>query len=265
MGLLSLPFAGLLSVFFKFIEVAQELIMILYWKDNLPLNLKNMLDFLKNYELSFLFPFMFQHKDQNQVTDDNFGQNSLSSLFLDNAFTLILISFVAPWLLLVLFMTLKKCFHLDKIKKIESLIQSIEEFLKYNLIFLLFQNSIQEMSLFFALQLRYFSFSNGIQIISSLLCLFFLIVNFLMIIWLIKITKLIISNNCYCIPKEYQSLFQNIDVTKKYTLYYPIAKALKKFFLSFFVVFLYDQLAALSLCIIFLSIVMYLFIRIVEI
>jgi len=57
MGLVSLPFAGLLSVFFKFIEVAQELILILYFNIELPLNLKNMLDFLKNYELSFLLPF----------------------------------------------------------------------------------------------------------------------------------------------------------------------------------------------------------------
>ena len=264
LGLLSLPFAGLLSVFFKFIEIAQELIMILYLKNNLPLNLKGMLDFLKNYELTFLLPFMFQHKNENQANDDKFGQNQLSSLFLDNASTLILVSFVMPWLFLILFWSINKLFHLERFQKIAALIESIKDFFKFNLIFLLFQNSNQEISLFFALQLRYFSFSNEIQILSCLLCLFFLIGNFSMIFWWIKITKLIISNNCLSIPKEYQSIFQNIDVTKKFTLYYPIAKFIKKFFLSFFVVFLYSNVTALAICLIFLSMIMYTFIRIIE-
>ena len=223
-----------------------------------------MLDFLKDFELSFLFPFMFTHKSENQVTDDKFGQNQLSSLFLDNASTLILLSFVMPWLFLILFWSIKKLFPLERFNKVATRIESTEYFFKYNLVFLLFQNSTQEMSLFFALQLRYLSFSNEIQIISCLLCLFFLIGNIFMIFWLIKITKLIISDNCLSIPKEYHSIFQNIDITKKYALYYPIARLIKKFFLSFFVVFLYSNVTALALCLIFLSIIMYIFIRIIE-
>ena len=264
MGLVSLPFTGLLSVFFKFIEVAQELIILLYLNANLPLNLGNMLEYLKDYELSFLLPFIFKHENENQVKSEKFGQNDLSSLFLDNAFALILISFVMPWFFLSLCLGIKKLFHLDKFKKIAKFIQSTEDFFKYNVIFLLFQNSTQEMSLFFALQLRYFSFSTNIQILSMVLCLLFLILNFYMIFWLIRITKLIILDKCYSIPKEYGSIFENLDINKKYALYYPIVKATKKIFLSFFVVFLYSHPATLLLCLIFLSICMYLFMRIVE-
>ena len=238
--------------------------MLLYLKDNKPLNLEKMLEVLKNYQISFLFPFIFHHKDENQVKDENFGQNNLSSSFLDNAFPLVLITFVMPWVLLMLLWGIKKLFRLEKITRIGKLVESIETFLKYNLIFLLFQNSTQEMSLFFALQLGYFSFSSEIQIVSNFLCLFFLIVNFLMIFWLVKVIKAIISDNCYEIPNEYKSLFQNIDITKKHALYYCVVCAIKKFFLSFFIVLLYSHSEILAICLIILSIAMYLFTRIIQ-
>ena len=46
------------------------------------MNLKNMLDFLKNYQLSFLLPFLFQHESDNQVISERFGQNPWSFLIL---------------------------------------------------------------------------------------------------------------------------------------------------------------------------------------
>ena len=141
---------------------------------------------------------------------------------------------------------------------------SLGVFIKYNFVFLLFQNTIQEMSLFFALQLRYISFSSDVEIISSILCILFLIWNIIMILWLRKITDQIIVNKCFDVPKEYQFIFENLDLTRKHTLYFPIIKICKKFLLSFCVVFLYYEVAALALCLIFLSFSMYLFIRIIE-
>ena len=264
LGLVSIPFAGLLSVFFKFIEVAQEIIMILYLRNNLPLNLKNMLDFLKNYQLSFLIPFLFQHKSGNQVSEEKFGQNKLSSLFLDNSSTVILVAFVMPWFCLLLFLGAQKYLICDRFKTFLQRIESIGVFLKYNLIFLLFQNTTQEMTLFLALQLKFMSFSSDFEIMSSLLCVLFLICDILMIFWLRKITYQIILNKCFDLPKEYQSIFQNLNLAKKHALYFPMVIFFKKFCLSFFVVFLYYNVEVLALCLILLSISMYLFIRIVE-
>ena len=105
--------------------------MLLYLKDNKPLNLEKMLEVLKNYQISFLFPFIFHHKDENQVKDENFGQNNLSSSFLDNAFPLVLITFVMPWVLLMLLWGIKKLFRLEKITRIGKLVESIETFLKF--------------------------------------------------------------------------------------------------------------------------------------
>ena len=125
--------------------------------------MKNMLDFLKNYQLSFLLPFLL-----HQVISEKFGQNKLSSLFLDNSLTVILVTFVMPWSFLVLFEWAKKCFIRERFKKYQHIIESIGYFIKYNLIFLLFQNTTQEMSLFFDM-----SFSSDVEIISGILCVFY--------------------------------------------------------------------------------------------
>ena len=85
-----------------------------------------------------------------------------------------------------------------------------------------------------------------------------------MIFWLSRIKNQIILDKFHEIPKEYQSIFQNLDVTRKHTFDFPMIKAFKKFYLSFSVVFLYYNVAALALCLVFLSISMLFYIRIVE-
>ena len=51
---------------------------------------------------------------------------------------------------------------------------------------------MQEMSLFFALQLRYMSISSSVEIISSLICILFMVYDILMLFWLRRITNQII-------------------------------------------------------------------------
>ena len=266
-GLLTLPICGLLSIFFKFIEIAQELIMLLYIKSNLPLNFENTLDFLKNYELSYLLPKFFQFSNKTiEILDDKFGYNDISTLFLENAFTLLLISIIIPWILIILVTFLKKCCMKWKLKypRIHSYFNSFRIYVKYNLMFLLFQNSTQELSMFLALDLKYFSFSETVKIISSVFCLIFLIGNFLMIFWMKNIISKINANPYSEIPEKYISLFDCLDLEKQHSLYFPLIKLIKKFLLSFFIVFLYDYILALFISLCILTILMYLYIRIVE-
>lgn len=267
-ALISLPFATLLGTFFKFIEVAQELIMILYINNNLPLNMKNMLVFLKTFEMSYLLPGIFNNPNENQVNSESFGQNKLSSLFIDNSFTLIIVSCILPWFFFFITCFLEKypcrIEKLEKNEKYKMFLKYMNNFFKYNLIFLLFQNSTQEMSLFIALQLNYISFSNTIRAISSTLCIIILVMNFLMIYWTKKITNRVLINPYSPVPAEYSAIFQNLNLAKKAAAYYPMIKFLRKFILSFLIVFLYDRVQILFIGLAFLTIFMYFYIRMVQ-
>lgn len=265
-GLVSLPFASLLGIFFKFIEVAQELIMILYLKNDLPLNLKNMLDFLKNYELSYLLPSFFENSNDNQLKTGRFAQNNLSSLFLDNAFTLVMISIIIPWFLLLILMIIKKNFDFfpSIFKKLRQPLDKFENLLKFNLILSFFCNSTQEISLFIALQLNFISFNNSVTIISFLFCILIFLIHFLVLFWLFKITKQILSKEKAAIPKEYEAVFEDLCIERKTALVFPIVKMFRKFLLSFLIVFLYSYLSILVILLCILTVTMYLYIRIVQ-
>ena len=228
-----------------------------------------MLEFLKNYELSFLLPKIFRNYAENKTADDKFGQNNLSSLFLDNATSLILASFLIPWII-VLFIKIFKHFCLQKIKKRKNFFEAIEKFVMYNLIFLLFQNSMQEISLFIALQLKFLSVSNTYNIFSSLFCFLYLGINIVIILWLRKIIINIcsIKNSRFLLFdskfKSYELIFNDLNIENDYTLYYPLIKMIKKYFLSFFIVFLYEEIIALIISLSFLTLSMYLIITIIE-
>jgi len=199
-GLFSLVFTTLLGVFFHAIEVAQQLLLILFLKDNLPLNLQQMLDYLKNYEVSFLFPKIFQHSVENEDPTSKFSQNDISPLFLDNAFFLIIISFCVPWILVILMLILRKFARFfDRHKKCKRLLTIFDSLTIFNLFFMLFQNSTQEISLFTVLQLKNIQLSNTFNILSFVFCIVYSLVNLLMIFWLYKLIKQIISSekkNC---------------------------------------------------------------------
>ena len=169
-----------------------------------------------------------------------------------------------PWSFIILLFGARKCFNLDKFVRFKLFLEKMGYLIKYNLIFVFFMNANQEMTLFFALQLRYISMSNGVQIISTLFCFLFAIFNIVIIVWIYIITRNLIANKGFDIPKEYQSIYQNLDLTKNYALYFPIAKAIKKLCFSIFVVCLYDQFTALIISLTSLSVIMYLLIRIIE-
>ena len=127
--------------------------------------------------------------------------------------------------------------------------------------FLIFQNCTQEISLYIALQLKNFSFSGKVNIISYILCIVCMIGNLIMIFWM---TNIINDMKSSSIPQKYEILFNCLDLEKAYSSYFPLIKMIKKFLLSFCMVFLYDHILILIICLCLLNILMYLYIRIVE-
>ena len=237
---------------------------------NLPLNIKDILDYLKFYEITYLLPndLQFLHSSSINKTyvERKIAENYDSSFFLDNSFNLILISFVLPWILIVLLYIIQRyCSDwINKRIRIKYILNSFWMFTKYNMVFLLYNNNVQELSLFSALELKVFSFSDIYTIFSNISCLVFMIGNIIMIIWIKKIIKNINNNPYSPIPTEYQSIFTNLNLENKYSIYFPLLIILRKFILSFLIVFLYDNLFVLLICLMILTIIMYLIIRIVE-
>ena len=225
-----------------------------------------MLDFLKNYELSYLLPKSFWKSINSEAnTDSKFHLNNISTLFLDNAAMLMLISFVLPCGMVVILSLLRKCHFLSrKFAKIEKIFEHLDGLFIYNLLFLLFQNSTQEISFFIAFQMKNVDFSTTYSTFSFLVCLAYLLINIVMIIWMRNIIILINENERKVIPKEYECIFQNLNKEKKSAFYYPLVKSLRKFFLSFLIVFLYNDILAVSICLCVLCLIMYFYTRIFE-
>ena len=120
--------------------------------------------------------------------------------------------------------------------------------------FLIFQNCTQEISLYIALQLKNFSFSGKVNIISYILCIVCMIGNLIMIFWM---TNIINDMKSSSIPQKYEILFNCLDLEKAYSSYFPLIKMIKKFLLSFCMVFLYDHILILIICLCLLNILMY--------
>ena len=270
LALLSIAFPQMFILLFKCIEVAQELIMILYINTKLPLNFKNILDTLKLFPISYHLPdyLQYSHSASNdkKYVEKKFAENYDSSFFLDNSFNLIMISFILPWILILLIYIIQRfCSNwINKLIRIKSFLSSFWIFTKYNMVFLLYNNSLQELSLFSALELKTLSFSDTFVILSNIFCLVFLIGNFIMIIWMKKIIRNIIDNPYSPIQMEYESIFSNLNIENKYSIYFPLIIVIRKFILSFLIVFLYDNLFALLICLMILTIIIYLIIRINE-
>ena len=209
--------------------------MILYMKNNLPLNLKDILEFFKNYEMSYILPRAGKHPEENEVSNHKFGENSLSSLFFDNALSILLMYIFTPFLAgLLIKLALKKYSDfINNHNKLKSFFAFADPYINYNMRFIFFQNSSQEISLFIALKLKYLSFSNGITVCNSLFCLFYLMANFYMIIWFIKVIKEIIADKYVPIPERYPSIFAGLNLENNYCFYFPIVRIWKKFLLSF--------------------------------
>ena len=194
-GITCLPFVNVMGVFFRFIEITQELTLMLYLNMDLPLNFKYMLSFLKYYQLSFLLPFFLlpsgdsynkrelSDKYDALYPDEMFLYNNVSSSFIINASSLLFVSHIIPMMLIGFIKLTKRYYRIENIKneKIKRLFEFFETLMCYNLLFFLFQASNLEMSLYLALQLKNAVFNNVFNVISFILALIYMLYMIFMI------------------------------------------------------------------------------------
>ena len=281
-GVSALPFMNSIGIFFKFVETSQELILILYLNTDLPLNLQNMLSFLKYYQLSLILPPFWlpviqqTQFDKKSISDiyeipypkTKFLYNNISSSFLVNALSLIFVSTIIPWFFILIMKLLRKFRFYEKIKnkKIKKTFIYLENLFCYNLLFTLFLASILENSLYIALEWKNVSFNNAFNIFSFIFSIIYFIYILFMLLWLIKISDNIIlegNKNPLSekspIPISFQSIFNQIKCKKRSTIFYVIMRIFKKMFLSFIIVFFYFDLMLQISSVIIITIMTFLY------
>ena len=275
-GVGTLPFTDLFCVFFSFLESAQELIMISYINFDLPGNMQDMLDTLKEFQFSSLL-------NQTQIKQSNisdyeieynipipplkFSQHQISSSFMINSEKILIFSILVPWVFITIVYLLSKQLKTKKNSRILEVFNFFKNWMCFNSLFLIFNNFVQELSLFVALEFRYASFNNWFNTLSFYLCVLILIYHFMMMFWLGKLIKSQIDRiynhehlESINFPQEFIGFFQLLKLDKPSGLLYALVRMIRKISFAFLVVFFYDfpQIQILSACILNSCMLLYL-------
>ena len=251
-GLVGLPFTSLLSFFFYFIEVQQELSLLLFLNIDLPLNMEEMLMKLKNFQLnSFLPEFFRKNSTVNNIYDDQiaptkFKKANFSSSFLGNGFSVFLLAIILPIFFYFVFFVIEKFEIKPRIFSLEKR-RLIRIYLFYNFSLSLFFSGSLELSLFIALQLNNVSFYNlfnGMSFFLALFTLGYMIASPIFLLSKMKDIEKKIKQNpkiefSKVVNLELESIF--IDLNLQNGIYFPLLRIIKKILVSFIQVFCYSN------------------------
>ena len=249
-GLVGLPFTSILSFFFYFIEVQQEMSLLLFLNIDLPLNMQQMLMVLKNFQINSFLPDFFKKNSTvnyifvDQMAPTKFRRANFSSSFLGNGFSVFLLTIVFPLFLFGLFIIMDKYKIQPRIITQEKKKQ-IKTYIFYNFTLSLLFSGSAELSLFIALQLMnvsFYNFFNGMSFFFALVTLGYLIAAPIFIFKKIKsIETKIKQDPNFEFPKvvnpEFESIF--IDLNLQKGIYFPMVRIIKKVLVSFIQVFFY--------------------------
>jgi len=260
----TLPFTYMFGAFFSFLESAQELIMISYLNIELPGNLQEMLTSLRDFQFS---SFVNKGGAQIKTTDNDwlefnipnpplkFYQRGISSSFLVNSYNIIIFSLMVPWSLIVFVFLVDQRYGEKSNSWILRFFSMVKHWMSYNFLFFLFNNFVQEIALFVALEFYTANFDNWFNQLSFSLCLLTIIYHFGVMIWLGRLINSFIEKlyndevlESETFPQEYIHFFEIMDLNNKAALLYPLIRMTRKIMFAFFIVFLYDFPRTQILC-----------------
>ena len=258
-GLVCVPLLNFMGIFFRFVDCAQELVLIIFLNTDLPLNLVELLTFTRNFHLSFIIPSFIipdakKLKNNKTLISDKyeipypqtkFISNNVSSSFIVNGFSMIFIFQIIPWLICFIIYIAKKI--LPKLKS-HKMIKKMENLFFYNLIFYFFLSTSLEGCLFLTLQWRNPSFNNALNIFSFVFSILYFGYFIFMLFWLKKVLDDILyieqnhpSFDYSSIPITFHGILNKHDPERKLSLYFHLINTIKKFCLCFAVVFFYSN------------------------